>query len=1637
MSQIFWNRCIDKGNLKRLIAWFLGEYGRQHTLELLEELKEMGYFHATRAGISLSIDDLKIPPTKPNVIRESNYEADSADLMYRQGYITLSERLQKMIEVWNAASENLKDQAVDNFLATDPLNPVYMMAFSGARGNISQVRQLVGMRGLMADSAGQLIDLPIQTNFREGLNVTEYVISCFGARKGLVDTALRTANSGYLTRRLVDVAHHVTIRRLDCFTSQAFLLKPLKEQGKVLYSLEERLIGRTLGQDIYQQKTILIAKRNQDLSPQLASQVAEIQPSGVLVRSPLSCEAVRGICRLCYGWNLASSQMVCKGEAVGILAAQSIGEPGTQLTMRTFHTGGVFSGSSLSEQIIAPHGGIIHYDQQIYGRFMRTRGGELAILTRRPCQLSIYRYHSPPTVIEIPYNTILMVGEGDPVGKNHVLGEIADWSSKTISQDKVTKTINADFDGKLYFRNMGYEYSMIQDPEIRSSLGGSSMAGNLNLELRSLNKLHGLTLPKTQELENRQLTDQRSKIYEGQIVLVSGEVFRLDRKAQLFAQPGDLLEEGGTFYTSTILNPHQGHVEIQESHGFICTSFASIQFDGIPTYLPPENGYLEHRFGLGSEGELVWNSRLKDQDPGRLFEWHHPLYQIDTPGTIYYDFVWQEEEDDEEESWTEPSSIFWSPESLNEIHCQEGWTLEALPGDWVEKDQIIATQPAGTFLCQDGILEILDHHLYAEYSGIFDLRVPSLQDMQQGITNCQLTIKPGWLVTGNELQEGLYRDGTVFGLGFPTGQVIVEQICVPDFSEETVHSPHELRDLWEQEELTLLYLIRPVETKPLYSSEDWLIKLLEQPPLTQFTNGRPPGLDYSVNEANLRLEIIQELPWSHGEFVRSGSLVSLSILCVAEDLEEIEPFLEIHPPKAGKPGRLEFMRIGTFPLIPTIGPQNLGQIAANYRSSLLTATGHEVDLFAPLVLNESLVAQGGELVESKSYSGESDEVFFMHRKDQVTVSLAPAYDITNPRKPCIQLGDFVTVGDPIAHRLRSPASGLVVEIRFNQITLQRTRAYKKLIDTKLSCIDQEFVKEGQKLASVKYRQLKTGDIVQGLPKIEELLEARRTRGIATILDNPSQMLARTFIAHQFRYTIQEATLLSFLELRSYILSKVQLIYLGQGVQISDKHLEIIIRQMTCRVSIVRGQHAGYLPGELVNFLQIQQLNENSHTPILYEPVVLGITKAALTTKSFISAASFQETTRVLTQAAIEGKVDWLEGLKENVILGRLIPAGVTQYSEIQGPVSEELIQRIKQVSLRSSFRQWKPLSTTHLLTNNEHFWTRLTCEIDFWKQAAKETKLHWKQIRKYRLLQHSFYSQYEVGTMQSFAFQPYQSRLEDHVIRYKQVKKRILFIRYYQTGAPRPNNEKPFLHFTEWKRRKPTVGRKLVESRAVIAIKSRDQLSLTLERWIGHYMHPLEQKYFVENPTQSLPVLIPRTDSADLTRSQLERFNPSVVDADQKSISNKNSLIMKDVSLLALESKKVNHEGLTTQESNLTPRIEPSWTSKRKRSRRKSMQSECEYSTWLNDKMTQKDTDQKSSLRYNQSQDPNCITVYNFVTDDGLHPVDTVLMKLVPDTSIWIRRPNGQWNRYQVTTDNIDSFYKDENNQWVLKEDKD
>ena len=355
----FVNKELNKKNVGDIVTECYKRFGHSRTIQLLDDIKRLGFEFATYGGISIGIDDLKIPKAKEDVLKEARDEVARVEEQYRKGIITDRERYNKIIDIWTHATDRVSDLL---FKEMDPFNPIFMMADSGARGSRLQVRQLAGMRGLMAKPSGEIIESPITANFREGLTVLEYFISTHGARKGLADTALKTADAGYLTRRLVDVAQEVIVNEEDCGTLNGITVSAIIEGDEIVVSLKDRIVGRVALDNIVDIITDnVIVEQGSEITEEKAEMIEKLGIEKIRIRSVLTCESLKGVCSKCYGRNLATGRLVEIGEAVGVIAAQSIGEPGTQLTMRTFHIGGTASRIVEQSFIKAKNKGIIKY----------------------------------------------------------------------------------------------------------------------------------------------------------------------------------------------------------------------------------------------------------------------------------------------------------------------------------------------------------------------------------------------------------------------------------------------------------------------------------------------------------------------------------------------------------------------------------------------------------------------------------------------------------------------------------------------------------------------------------------------------------------------------------------------------------------------------------------------------------------------------------------------------------------------------------------------------------------------------------------------------------------------------------------------------------------------------------------------------------------------------------------------------------------------------------------------------------------------------------------------------------------------------------------------------------------------------
>ncbi|GAB7082064.1 DNA-directed RNA polymerase subunit beta' [Megalodesulfovibrio paquesii] len=455
------NQILTKKNIARLVGETYRRAGTKATVILCDRLKDTGYEFATRAGVTIGVKDLQIPSKKPKLLEDARNEVDQIEQQYREGIITKTEKYNKVVDVWtkvtNAVSKEMMDEISQEFL-TDPktgkteanisFNPIYMMSHSGSRGNADQMRQLAGMRGLMAKPSGEIIETPITSSFREGLSVLQYFTSTHGARKGLADTALKTANSGYLTRRLVDVVQDVIIGEIDCGTVDGLEIGHLVKGGDIKVRLSERILGRSLLFPIFDPDTLEeLLPANTLVDEELAQMIEDRGISSVMVRSTLTCQSRHGVCAHCYGRDLARGDLVNIGETVGIIAAQSIGEPGTQLTMRTFHIGGTASREVERSSIQAQHAGTVAMSRvkmvkNAEGKFLVLgKSGQISVVDEQGREREKY---------VLPTGAKLHVHAGDQIRKGQILAEWDPFNEPFVSDvDGVVKFTDI-IDGKTF-----------------------------------------------------------------------------------------------------------------------------------------------------------------------------------------------------------------------------------------------------------------------------------------------------------------------------------------------------------------------------------------------------------------------------------------------------------------------------------------------------------------------------------------------------------------------------------------------------------------------------------------------------------------------------------------------------------------------------------------------------------------------------------------------------------------------------------------------------------------------------------------------------------------------------------------------------------------------------------------------------------------------------------------------------------------------------------------------------------------------------------------------------------------------------------------------------------------------------------
>ena len=1220
----FINKQMDKGGLKNLLSQIYLEYGGAKTAELANTLKNLGYKYATKSGVTISIADLSVPATKKDLLKAAEEEIEKSTHRYLKGEITEVERYTKVIDTWSETTSKLTDQVVENF---DKLNPVYMMAFSGARGNLSQVSQLVGMRGLMADAQGQIIDLPIKSNFKEGLSVTEYIISSYGARKGLVDTALKTADSGYLTRRLVDVAQDVIIRDTDCGGDKYINMKPIMDGDNVIVPLIDRLLGRTVAEDIFDTDgTTLLVAKNTTMDRNDIKKISHLDLKELKVRSGLTCSLEYGVCQKCYGWAMTTQKLVDVGEAIGIIAAQSIGEPGTQLTMRTFHTGGVFKGAGAMKTVETIEAGTV--SSKLKTRELRTRHGDVVNVAIFEGDVEVKgakfnkKYH-------IPAGAICHFTDGMEVKKGYKLAEFDPVSSGDGSRltEKATKDITSDVSGEVYFEDFVVD-----------------------------------------EKKDRQGNVSRIANKSGIVWVIGGDVYNLPGGSKILVKDGQKVKEGEELAETMMICEHGGEVRYGAD---LVTE--DVKIDGqkikkivqgkeltiVIASLIPSNATFEQ-----TKKEQLWTVEETDEkyivkapvdttvENGMVIaELVDDEYSVESSGEIRYLGV----EVDDNQIITTPGNVVFIPEEIHQIN----------------KDATLKMVENGTFVTA-GTEVVKD--VYCHLDGIVEFK--EFNDVIH-----EITIRPGEvhsLASINELkvEEGaVITKGTVIAEGIKAKETSIVTIMESDFDDLDID------DLDEEIDTTLGLEEDTLDEKP--------IQILVRP--VQVLDIKPKNVSIKFDTSDELIDIVPvtQLQYKDGARVRNLDGAALTrtslVLQMQGYLSHLKGLVELD-----KDNQLKIVVLET--LIVRRELEGNSKMNQSLQTALLVENGAIIEPKTPVAKTEVLAINNG-VASIKTTEGDIRRLLLHSEEFEQSVAIKG--------KATVKEGQFVKMDSILSDGGDvSPVSGKVVSVDKSGVVIRMGRPYLISPGTQLQVDAQSLVLRGDILATLLYERQKTGDIVQGLPRVEELLEGRKPKDCAILAeyDGVAEIeiedeVPRLFLVSdeegrkEIKFAIDASIVVQNKEkitkgqpltsgplnphdvirlcgpeaAQQYLVDEVQRVYRSQGVEIADKHIEIIVRQMTKKVKVLEAGDTNLLPGELIEVQTFENANkkvrENGGEEATCEHMLLGITKASLNTESFISAASFQETTRILTEAAVDGKKDLLRGLKENVIIGRLIPAG--------------------------------------------------------------------------------------------------------------------------------------------------------------------------------------------------------------------------------------------------------------------------------------------------------------------------------------------------------------------------------------------
>nr|QWW92011.1 RNA polymerase beta'' subunit [Lejeunea sp. 17-8794] len=1307
---IFYNKVMDRIAMRQLISRLISHFGITYTTHVLDQLKTLGFQQATLSSISLGIDDLLTAPSKSWLIEDAEQYSNLSEKHQSYGNLHAVEKLRQLIETWYATSEYLKQEMNPNFRMTDPLNPVHIMSFSGARGSTSQVHQLVGMRGLMSDPQGQIIDLPIQSNFREGLSLTEYIISCYGARKGIVDTAVRTSDAGYLTRRLVEVVQRIVVRKRDCETFYGIFISNSQLKKK---NFHQKLIGRVLAENIYRNNRCF-ATRNQDIGVLLSTILTNLNIELVHIRSPLTCKSIVWICQLCYGWSLTNGNLIEIGEAVGIIAGQSIGEPGTQLTLRTFHTGGVFTGD-IAEHVRTPFNGIVKFDENfIYPT--RTRHGTPAWICNSKLVLNIQSRNKKYN-LTIPSKSLLLVRNYQYVESKQVIAEIRAKTSPF--KEKVQKYIYSNFEGEMCWSTKVHHASENKYNNIHPILKASHI---WILSGKSYNKSDKLPIL---------FYENQDKI-ESKIIIGKEKVFYFTPKHT--NQVNICIFNSWTFGKNKIFTKTKTNHEIY--HYLKNAINENIILYGDDVKKKNKNFFLRKQYTtpftlkIGKDGVLRNNDIFAYLDP--------PKYKLEKSGllkygTIQISLINQNNAEDIKPKILKPKykivktgNFFFIPENIY-ISTKSLGLLLVRNNQFIRKGTLITSNIISDI---NGLVKIKK-----AVSNSYEVKIlPGIiyypNETYQISKEINILIPPKkkifnefqfdrwiyfqWIMPSKEKPFALMRPVIEYQISDELNKTNLLNLLKKNgnFKIKSItflfyEDGSKIRIL-KNKKTQLLQICLIVHWKNRYFLEKAHLSFLKIKTKNKSRNFLQISLIkyyYSILNNKFQQNKLNSqfvLKKNHYDIFRTISKNQVInkhegiIRILSYKNKEIKPFLMLCPSNLVK----------IFKINQLIDVNK----NKNFLSNKFFDFFDELENIEIIKKTESLLSKKWlEFVDSKLglignfnpitciqvffewfYLGNSTKIGVkqINNECQNTYQNPKWYFIDEDTKiykfilnfninrnffvwylpfllfekiiyDKLYIGKLCFEDFYIAKYSQNFSSSQIIGMHINYLIIRLAKPYLVTEGAFIHNNYGESVKEGDTLITLIYERLKSRDIIQGLPKVEQLLEARSINSVSINLEssfNDWNNDMKKFIGNLWAFFL--STKIGTEQAQINLVDQIQKVYQSQGVNVSNKHIEIIVRQMTSKVTTSEdGIINIFLPGELIELSRAQRMNRILEEAIPYEPILLGITKSSLNTQSFISEASFQETTRILAKAALKGRIDWLKGLKENVILGGLIPAG--------------------------------------------------------------------------------------------------------------------------------------------------------------------------------------------------------------------------------------------------------------------------------------------------------------------------------------------------------------------------------------------